>query len=196
MGAVPGQRGVVLVPGYLCNRGVWSAWLRRLEQQGRPFIALDLGPLFASIEDHVPLVDAAVTRMAQATGLPPLLVGHSMGGLVIRAWLVHCRAPERAHRLVTLGTPHHGTWLARWGHTRNARQMRLRSAWLQALAARTPRAWHAHFVCFCSDADNIVFPPSHAWLEGADNRLAQGLAHVQMVDDPAVMQSVLNLLEA
>jgi hypothetical protein len=74
--------------------------------------------------------------------------------------------------------------------------MRLRSAWLQALAARTPRAWHAHFVCFCSDADNIVFPPSHAWLEGADNRLAQGLAHVQMVDDPAVMQSVLNLLEA
>lgn len=195
-GLQPGLRGVVLVPGYLCNRGAWNAWLQCLEQQGRPFIALDLEPVFGSIDGYVPLIEAAVTRMTQATGQAPLLVGHSMGGLALRAWLAHARAPERAHRLVTLGTPHRGTWLARWGHTCNARQMRPHSAWLQTLAERTPCAWHAHFVCFYSNADNIVFPPSHAMLDGADNRLVPGLAHVQLADEPDVIAAALELLDA
>jgi hypothetical protein len=73
--------------------------------------------------------------------------------------------------------------------------MRIGSPWLDALAQDSPRNWHRQWVCFYSNADNIVFPACHAMLEGADNRFVPGLAHVQMVHAPAVMAAVLALLE-
>ncbi len=191
-----GRRGVVFVHGYLCNRGLWNPWLARLTREDRPFIALDLSPAFGRIEQGVPQIEAAVARMAGATGLAPLLVGHSMGGLAMRAWLAQSRAPERVHRWVTLGSPHHGTWLAHFGSTPNARQLRPDSAWLQALQKAVPEPWQRHAVCFYSNADNVVFPPGCARLEGADNRLIRGLAHVQMVFAPEVMEAVLALCDA
>ena len=191
-----GLRGVVLVHGYMCNRGIWNGWMKVLAQQGRPFMALNLEPIFGEIDPHAAAIEEAISRMTRATGLAPLVVGHSMGGLVLRAWLRQSRAPERVHRLVSLGTPHRGTWLARWGHTRNAQQMQIGSPWLDALAHESPRDWHRHWACLYSNADNIVFPPCHAMLEGADNRFVPGLAHVQMVHAPAVMAAVLALLEA
>jgi hypothetical protein len=74
--------------------------------------------------------------------------------------------------------------------------MRIGSPWLDALAQDSPHDWHRHWVCFYSNADNIVFPACHAMLEGADNRFVPGLAHVQMVHSPDVMAAVLALLEA
>ncbi len=189
-----GLRGVVLVHGYLCNRGAWHPWLARLQREGRPFIAVNLSPIFGRIEDAVPTIEAAVSRMAEATGLPPLLVGHSMGGLALRAWLAGCGSPARVHRLVTLGSPHQGTWTARFGHSPNARQLQIGSAWLQALNRRAED--RRRFVCFYSNADNMVFPPSHAGLPGADNRLLEGLAHVQMLFRPELMEAVLALRDA
>lgn len=190
-----GRRGVVLVHGYLCNRGTWNAWMARLQREGRPFFAVNLAPVFGRIDDYLPTIEAAVSRMQEATGLAPLLVGHSMGGVAARAWLAQAGSPDRVHRLVTLGSPHLGTWTARFGHSPNARQLQIASPWLQALnanGAEDRRRW----ICFYSNADNMVFPPSHATLPGADNRLLEGLAHVQMVFRPEVMAAVLALLEA
>lgn len=191
-----GLRGVVFVHGYLCNRGAWNPWMARLERQGRPFIAPNLAPIFGSIDDQVPAIEAAVQRITQATGLPPLLVGHSMGGMALRAWLAQAGSPSRVHRLVTLGSPHQGTWTAHFGHSVNARQLRPGSPWLRALGRRLPPAWQRNVVCFYSNADNMVFPPSHAMLPGADNRLIEGLAHVQMVFAAEIQDQVLALLEA
>lgn len=86
--------------------------------------------------------------------------------------------------VVTVGTPHHGTWLARFGHSRNARQMRRGSAWLTALAARETAQRRARFTCFFGHADNIVFPASTGRLADADNRHLAGVAHVRMVFRP------------
>jgi hypothetical protein len=54
----------------------------------------------------------------------------------------------------------------------------------------------ALFVCWYSNCDNVVFPPSVGQLEGADNRLVLGAAHVQLAFTPEVMQSTLALLES
>lgn len=191
-----GVRGVVLVHGYLCNRGLWNPWMEVLARQGSPFMALNLAPVFGRIDTSVPTIEAAVARMTEVTGLAPLLVGHSMGGMAIRAWLAHTGAPHRVHRIVTLASPHGGAWLAHWGYSANARQLRPGSTWLQALDSQTRQAWRRHFVCFYSNADNVVFPPSLARLEGADNRLLPGLAHVQLLFQPALMAAVLALRDA
>lgn len=192
---VLGHRGVVFVHGFFCNRGLWTPWLKRLQGSAHAFVAVNLEPPFASIDDYVAQLDAAVRQVTQATGLPPLLVCHSMGGLAARAWLKHMMAESRVHRVVTIGTPHRGTWLARFGHGHNGRQMRLQSEWQAQLDLDMPAGRHALFICWYSSCDNIVFPASTATLPGADNRLVRGAAHVQLAFVPEVMEETLALLD-
>ncbi len=190
-----GRRGVVFVHGFFCNRGLWTPWLKRLQGTGHAFVALNLEPLFGSIDDYVPQIDAAVRQVTEATGLPPVLVCHSMGGLAARAWLKARQAEARVHHVVTIGTPHRGTWLARFGHARNGRQMRLGSSWQAQLDHGMPLGRHALFTCWYSSSDNIVFPASTATLPGADNRLVRGAAHVQMAFLQQIMDTTLALLD-
>ncbi|AYQ28146.1 MULTISPECIES: triacylglycerol lipase [unclassified Polaromonas] len=190
-----GRRGVVFVHGFFCNRGLWTPWLQRVRADGRVFVAVNLEPLFGSIDDYAPQIDEAVRQVTEATGLPPLLVCHSMGGLAARAWLKRMKAEARVHHVVTIGTPHGGTWLARFGHGHNGRQMRLQSDWQSQLDHEMPVDRHALFTCWYSNCDNIVFPTSTATLVGADNRLVRGAAHVQMAFLPEVMNATLAMLD-
>ena len=193
--AQPGRRGVVLIHGFVCNRGLWTLWLRHLRARGYVFAAVDLEPVFGTIDGYALTIDDAVRRVTQATGLPPLLVCHSMGGLAARAWLRAVDGYARVHHVVTLGTPHHGTWLARFSRVANGRQMRIGSAWLRQLERELPAQHRALFTCWYSNCDNIVFPASTATLSGAENRLRRGVAHVRLALDVAVMQDTLDKIE-
>ncbi|MFI5447555.1 esterase/lipase family protein [Polaromonas sp. UC242_47] len=192
---VPGRRGVVFIHGFFCNRAFWAPWLKPLQGTGHAYAAVNLEPPFASIDDYVPLIEDAVRQVTAASGLPPLLVCHSMGGLAARAWLQTMQAEARVHHVVTLGTPHRGTWLARFSHVANGRQMRLAGPWLQQLGHGLPPERHALFTCWYSNCDNIVFPVSTATLPGADNRLLRAAAHVQLAFLPQVIQATLALLD-
>jgi triacylglycerol lipase len=187
--ALQGRRGVVLVHGFVCNRGFWTPWLRALQADGRAFVAVNLEPLFGSIEGHAAAIDLAVARVQAATGLAPLLVGHSMGGLALRHWLRGAGAARAAH-LVTIGTPHGGTWIARFSPSPNARQMRLASSWLRALEA-DPASRSVAATCWYSNCDNIVLPAKSATFAGADNRLLRGHAHVDLAFAPEVLAHAL-----
>ena len=188
------RRGVVFVHGFVCNRGFWNPWMRKLRAAGHPFVAVNLEPVFGSIEAYAPIVEDAVGRVTQASGgLAPVLVCHSMGGLAARAWLRGSGATGRVHHVVTIGTPHRGTWLGKFSHTSNGRQMRLQSEWLAQLAQHRAAA---PFTCWYSNCDNIVFPASTATLPGADNRLVRGVAHVELAFRPELLQHVQGLLAA
>jgi len=195
-GGQAARRGVVFVHGFVCNRGLWNPWLERLTREGRAFCAVNLEPVFGSIDDYVPAIDAAVRRVTDATGMPPVLVCHSMGGLAARAWLRDCRSEERVARVVTLGSPHQGTWLARFSFVTNAGQMRTDSRWLAELRRDELPQCAALFTCYYSSCDNIVFPASSAVLPGARAVWVPGVAHVDLAFAPAVMQDVLHTLDA
>jgi triacylglycerol esterase/lipase EstA (alpha/beta hydrolase family) len=189
--AGPSRRGVVFLHGFVCNRGFWNPWLARLRALEHPFIAVNLEPVFGSIDDYVPAVDAAVERMRQATGMPPVLVCHSMGGLVARAWLRATRGDDRVHHIITIGSPHQGTLLGRLSQVKNARQMHSGSVWLRDLARDRDAGRRALFTCWYSNCDNVVFPASLAMLEGADNRLVRGIGHVGLAFHPDVVDGSL-----
>ena len=184
-----GRRGVLLVHGFFCNRGVWSAWLARLHSEGVPFVAVNLEPVLGSIDDYAGVIEAGAAALEHATGMAPVVVAHSMGGLAVRGWLAGCGDVTRARHVLTLGTPHQGTLLANWAFSRNGRQMRRNSRWLQALGSteQAMAPFHAaRFTCYYGHCDNIVFPATAATLPGADNRHLAGVAHVHMCarDEP------------
>ncbi len=179
-----GVTGVLLIHGFICNRGLWNPWLHKLQDNGVPFVAVNLEPVFGSIDDYMALIEQAVRRLEACTGQPPVIVAHSMGGLALRRWWAEQGDDARVRHAITIGTPHHGTWLARFAMSHNSRQMQQISRWLQTLASREPSGRAKRFTCFYSHCDNIVFPASTATLAGADNRHLSGVAHVHMVDRP------------
>ncbi len=190
-----GRTGVVFVHGFVCNRGFWTPWLARLRRQRRAFIAVNLEPIYCPIDEHVPVIDAAVRRVREVTGRPPVLVGHSMGGLAARAWLRHQGDEALAH-LITLGTPHRGTWLARFSRLPCGLQMQPGSAWLQALEADLRSTQAARTSCWYSNSDNVVMPASTATLPGAENHLVRGAGHTDLAFKPAVMAACMARIAA
>jgi triacylglycerol lipase len=189
-------RGIVLVHGFVCNRAVWNPWMARLRTQGVPYVAVNLEPVFGSIDAYADIIEGAVRQMESATGCAPVLVAHSMGGLAVRAWLNRYAADHRVCRVITVGSPHHGTWMGRFAGTRNTREMRLNSAWRKALAEQESVERRARFTCFYSHCDNIAFPASTATLPGADNRHVPGVAHVHLLFQKEVFNEALRWLES
>jgi triacylglycerol lipase len=125
-------------------------------------------------------------------------VGHSMGGLVARAYL-RDHGAARVARVVTLGTPHRGTGLARFGAGHNSRQMRWNgsategrcSAWLARLERCEDPAVRSLFTSLYSHQDNIVSPQLSSCLPGAVNIEFNGVGHVALGMHPSVLKEVI-----
>lgn len=190
-----GRRGVLLVHGFVCNRGFWNTWMPRLRACGVPCIAITLEPPQADIAEQARGLQAARLRLIEATGIEPVMVGHSMGGLVIRCWLA-AQSDELARRqeIITIGSPHHGTALAAWGRSRLALQMRMGSDFLQTLQARDTPARLSRMTCYWSMCDNVVFPANSATLPGARNIHLPGLPHVGLAMAAPIFDDVLQRL--
>ncbi|MBI4756665.1 MAG: alpha/beta hydrolase [Betaproteobacteria bacterium] len=191
-----GDKAVVLVHGYLCNRGVWW-WLRlRLERAGWRVSTLNLEPVFGDIDGYVPQLDHHVARVSAAVGGAPVaVVAHSMGGLVVRAWLGAAegeRVATRVERVITLGSPHRGSWQATWGPGRNARQMERGNDWLCRLERAPLRV---PFFSVYGVHDEYVAPQDSARLEGARNVAVAGVGHLELLRDEAVARAVIAALD-
>jgi triacylglycerol esterase/lipase EstA (alpha/beta hydrolase family) len=170
--------------------------MRQLHAQGRVFVAVDLEPAFGSISQYADEIERAVVKVQSATGLAPVLVGHSMGGLAIRAWaakyLTSAQSLSRVHHVFTLGTPHQGTELASMSFTQNGREMRRGSGWLSANLSALPDGFAKICTCFYSNCDNIVFPSTSGCIDGANNSLVAQRGHLELAFVPQVIQACLD----
>lgn len=190
----------LLIHGYGCNSGYWHGMSKALSKAAISHYAIDMEPVAGSIDDYVPAIQQAVQRICAETCEGKIvLVAHSMGGLAARAYLrVH--GTGRIAKVVTLGTPHHGTALAHFGVGLNTQQMRwtateqegLASEWLRELAAsEDPALHHRLFVSIYSHHDNIISPQTSSRLEGAKNIELHAIGHVALAFDPVVQAHVI-----
>lgn len=185
---------VLLVHGYICNHRVWDDVAPALREAGHPVFTVDLEPLFTSIDDYAPLIEQAVTELCRQTGAPKVaLVGHSMGGLVIRAWM-RAHGVDRVARVVTLGSPHVGTQIDPHPKTANGKQMAWRSDWLQALAASESSATRQLLRIALTLQDNIVYPQQAQVLEGAQVTVFEGMGHLELCLNRQVIAWLLEQL--
>lgn len=174
---------VVIVHGYLSNRGLFRPVIRALEGAGvQPLFTHNFDRLFAPIETWADELDAIVRDIVERTGQPKvILVCHSMGGLVARDYSSRHGA-SRVAKLITVASPHHGTVAAHRGMGQNARQMRRASAFLEALERRE-RARGPGFpvTSIYSVHDNLVVPQDTSRLPWAKNVAVSGIGHVDIL---------------
>lgn len=187
----PAALPVLLVHGVGCNAGVWHGLARDLAARGvAPVYTLSYGPPLASIEHFAGQLAAKIAAMRAATGAAQVvLVTHSMGGLVARAYL---RRHGGAHvrRLVTLGAPHFGSRHAWLMFGACLAQMRPGNAWLAALNAGDGREAGVPVVSLWSWHDSMVTPQTSARLPWAHNVVIAGVAHNALLNDRAVWDLV------
>lgn len=189
---------VLLLHGYGCNSGYWSSLTPLLDAARVSHATVDLEPLTGDIDAYAPLVERAVDALRAATGAPRvIIVAHSMGGLVARAWMRACGTGKVA-RVITLGTPHHGTCLAAFGIGLNAAQMRRafkdelpECDWLRALAAGEDAATRALVTSIYTHHDNIISPQTSSELPGARNIAFGGIGHVALGRNRRVLAAVM-----
>src|SRR5450759_302750 len=123
-----------------------------------------------SVEGLPPMQRGLVIGDVEAAGTPILLVhgiGHSLGGLIARYYVTRLGGHERVHTLVTLGTPHGGTFNAYALPSSLCRQLRPGSALMRELSAAVPDCG-TRFVAYWSDLDQMVFPQRNAMLNHPD----------------------------
>ena len=184
-----GRPPVLLIHGYGCSRAAWWWLRRRLEAAGWTVATINLEPIFTSIETYEEPVSRRIDEVLAETGAKQLiLVGHSMGGLVARAYLRRY-GKEKVIQLVTLGTPHAGSKLARYVIGQNARQMTPGDAWLKA---PNSEALLVKTITIFSPHDNYVIPQSNLYLPGGQRQLIDGLGHLSMLYSPRVAKQLLN----
>jgi triacylglycerol lipase len=177
---------VLLVHGYLCNRAAWLGLAARLARRGEAVWAPSFEPVYGSIDSWVPALAARVDELRAATGAPRVvLVGHSMGGLVSRAYL-RAHGGAKVARLVSLGSPHRGSELARFALGQNGREMRPGSAWLAGLAAAEAAGLAAPLVSIYSHHDELVAPQTSAAHPHGRNLALAGTGHLSLLFSPRV----------
>jgi pimeloyl-ACP methyl ester carboxylesterase len=188
---------VLLLHGYGCNSGYWTHLAALLDAARVSHAAVDLEPLAGDIDGYAPLVEQAVAALCGAARAPRLvIVAHSMGGLVARAWMRRY-GTARVARIITLGTPHHGTSLAKFALGANAAQMRrapgtaAESPWLRELSASEDAARRALITSIYTHHDNIIAPQTSSVLPGARNIEFGGVGHVALGSNPRILAAVM-----
>ena len=156
MGGDPHGRPIVLVHGYVQNRGDFVYLAARLRRAG-------LGPLYGfnyswleSIPACATRLKAFVERVCAETGQPKVaIVAHSLGGVVALEYLGMPGGAARVDRCVTIASPHAGvTWRGGMvGHA--ARQLYSKSSYMQS---RGSDPLKVPVVSLFSTHDNIVHP--------------------------------------
>lgn len=192
---------VLLIHGYGCNSAYWSRCSRLLQKHHITHSAIDCEPVLGGIDDYAALIERAISELCQHTGQSQvIIVGHSMGGLSARAYMQRYGV-EKVARLITLGTPHHGSKLAAAAWGLNALQMRWTeqeqaSNWLKTLSATESPATRSRMVSIYSRHDNIVYPQQSSHLPHARNIEIELIGHVALAFAPQSVKMMMQEITA
>ncbi|MFE6975350.1 esterase/lipase family protein [Streptomyces sp. NPDC057682] len=198
----PGHRPVILLHGFIDNRSVFVLLRRSLARHGWHHLeSLNYSPLTCEIRTAAELLGRHVEEICARTGQREVdIVGHSLGGLIARYYVQRLGGDRRVRTVVTLGTPHGGTALARLaGAHPIARQMLGDSEPIQELRLPAPGC-RTRFVSFWSELDQVIVPAEAACVDHPDldavNVRVTGIGHLALPVHPAVAAAVREALDA
>lgn len=202
---------VLLVPGYGGSTRSLGVLAKALRADGRDATTLaPVGDGTGDLTVQAAALDAAVEEALARTGAASVdVVGYSAGGVVARLWVRDFGGASLARRVVTLGSPQHGSGLAQVavgtvpGRCPTAcQQLTPDSDLLRTLNAGDETPDGPRFISIWTTVDDVVTPPDSARLEGALNITVQSVcpgsrvSHGRLPSDPVVVALVLLQLGA
>ncbi len=209
-GGVPaqGEPGpVILVPGYGGSTSALDVLASRIRATGRSATVLQLpGTGTGSLVVDAALLNAAVDGDLRQ-GAPSVdIIGYSAGGVVALIWARRDDGAASARRIITLGSPFHGTQLATAAEAMvpgacpaACQQLVPGSQLLDSLNVTDPAGLPRWMSVWTSD-DHVVTPPDSARLPGALDVEVQSVcpaaivSHSQLPTSPVVIAMVLQEL--
>ncbi len=186
---------ILLVHGMVDNRSIFTLLRRGLHRRGfGRVVTMNYSPLTSDVRGAARRLAAHVERLCADTGYERVhIVGHSMGGLAARYYVQHLGGDARVHTVVTMGTPHGGTVMARVLPHPLLRQLRPGSDVLDELAAPAPGC-RTRMVAFWSDLDQMVVPQRNARIVHADlharNVFVRGVGHMSLPINGRVVHEI------
>jgi triacylglycerol lipase len=167
---------VLVVPGYGGQAGALFTLVNKLEAVGREARIVELpenarGDLAAQAQR----LNEVASEVAGDGGTVDV-VGYSAGGVVARLWVRDYGGKDVARRVITLGSPHHGTSVARAAASfapeqcpQACRQLVPESELLASLNEGDETPAGPLWVSIWSTDDEVVGPAESSRLEGAVN---------------------------
>ena len=191
-----GRMPVVMIHGYFSNRGYFGPLVRRLESHGvGPIFTPNFPSAFTTIEHYVEQLARFMEETCEASGQPQVvLIAHSMGGLVARAYLC-THGARRIRKLITIASPHNGTVHARLGSGPNAKQMERASQFIEELCRKEgEKGPDCGLTSVYTPHDNLVAPQDTSRLPWARNIPVPGRGHVDILASNRLATIVLKEL--
>jgi triacylglycerol lipase len=199
------QPPVLLVPGYGGATGDLEPLAAALRAQGREATIVHLaGDGTGDLNVQAGVLQAAVRAAVRAGARSVDIVGYSAGGVTARLWLRAYDGGSVARRIVTLGSPQHGTDLASLASDiapdscpAACRQLVTDSDLVRSLNSGDETPAGPRWVSIWTTDDRVSTPPETASLAGALDFSVQSVCagrqvtHGQLPMDPAVMAMVL-----
>lgn len=199
---------VLLVPGYGGTVDDLDALARELRRSGREVVVFE--PSEGAVGDlrvQARRLRALVEETLDRTGEESVdLVGYSAGGVLARLYVVDEGGAAVVRRLLTLGSPHHGTEVAALaaevagGCPPACEQLVTGSDLLRRLNAGDETPQGPRWITVRTAVDSIVTPSGSAVLDGALNLEVQELcpgattSHGELPSDPVVLAVVNSVL--
>jgi len=192
---------VVLVHGYGHNRSGWFVVERALRRAGFSRItSLNYNPLRNGVPEIAQQLKEHVDLVRTVTGAERVhVIGHSLGGLVLRWYVQELGGDATVATAVTVATPHHGTVSAMLALGSTAKQLLPGSPVIEQLR-RGARSTAVRWVSYYSNLDLLVQPNRSAVVDepalGAVNVLVKDHGHLSILLSGRMAASVVEQLEA
>lgn len=128
------SRTAILIPGIFDHGRSMLRMKQALESAGftAHYVHLQYNSGWHGMEHLSRQLKNQVDSLTEA-GCTYSLVGFSMGGIVARHYLQMLEGLERVHKLITISSPHYGSYWANFLPYRGGRELRIGSDFLNAL---------------------------------------------------------------
>ena len=188
---------VILVHGLYHNASAWILYRWWLKRAGfKNVYAFSYSSWKPSFYDLMEELDRQITHVLELfPGKQIVLLGHSLGGLLSRAYVECTGNAPKVQAVVTLGAPHQGSKLAALGLGKLARSLLYRGAlitWLETEAKEisVPR------LALHSPLDNMVLPNEalQARHAGWEYRESGPVSHIGMLFHKPTAREAIELM--
>lgn len=164
----PAKSPLLLIHGIYDNASTWTYLRPQLEKQGYRTTNFAYHSFFVPLKDIVAKLDAAIRELeVRYPKHKPIIIAHSLGGVIARLWLLQPQNEDRISGIITVATPHGGSRLATMAPGKLIKQIAPQADVIAQLQKEsTPPKIPC--VSLCSNTDEAVLPaasllPPEGW---------------------------------